>query len=202
MNHTSNTHNNIMANESKFDELNKKSETIHKKSKTKYKKSTLLNKQKSIMNNYKETKLFNKDLILNNIYSTDDDIYLQIYKQIDNPYQKRLNIIDLLLKSDLIIPMNNSIDIIRFFNWLSPLNNEYNLSSKDWAIKTIKYANKKKILLHNSISKNDMGKSFYSNYIDPIKKKLLLSNVQYCYFEFKSKRFNKVKDIIWVFNCN
>jgi hypothetical protein len=182
--------------ELKIDELNNKFEPEHEPKK----KFILLNKQKIIMNNCKETKLLNNDLILNNIYSTDDDIYTQIYKQIDNSYQKRLNIISMLLKSELAIPMNNYNEIIKFFNWLSPFNNEYNLSSKDWAIKTIKYGNKEKILLQNSISKSDMGNSFYLNYIDPIKKKLSLSKIQYCYFEFKSKRFNKVKDIIWVFD--
>ena len=157
----------------------------------------LCNKQKIIMNNYKESKLLNSELILDNIYSTDDEIYSQIYRQIDNPYQKRLNVINMLLCSDLIIPMNNSNDIIKFFNWLSPLNNEFNLGSKNWEKKIIKYGNKEKILLHNSISKKDMGKTFYSNYIDLIKKKLIQSNVSYCYFVFKSKRFNK---IIWAFD--
>jgi hypothetical protein len=180
--------------ESKIDESKIKDINLYK--------NVLLNKQKIIMNNYTETKLLNKDLILNNIYSNDDDIYQQIYNKIDNPYQKRLNIISLLLKSDLVIPMNNCIDIIKFFNWLSPFNNEYKLSSKDWAIKKIKYGNKEKILLQNSISKKDIGNSFYCNYIDLIKKKLLLSSIKYYYFEFKSKRFNKVKDIIWVFDEN
>jgi len=182
-------------NESKINDINDKSEIKYKQKNCK-----LLNKQKVIMNNYKETKIINNNLILNNIYSLDEDIYLQIYNHIDNPYQKRLNIMSMLLKSDLVIPMKNSIEIIRFFNWLSPFNNEFNLSSKDWAIKTIKYGNKEKILLQNSISKSDMGRTFYSNYIDPIKNKLELGKVEYCYFEFKSKRFNKVKDIIWAFD--
>ena len=146
-----------------------------------FKKSSfiLISKQKTFMNNYKETKILNEDLILNNIYSTDDEVYFQIYKHIDNPYQKRLNTINLLLNSNLVIPMNNSLDIIKFFNWLSPFNNEYNLSSKDWAIKNIRYGNREKILLQNSISKKDMNKIFYSNYIDLVKKKILLSKVQY-----------------------
>jgi hypothetical protein len=169
---------------------------------TKTNKFTLANRQKITMCNYNETKLLNKDFILNNIYSTDDEIYSQIYKKILNPYQKRLNIIGLLLKSDLAIPMKNSTDIIKFFNWLSPFNNEFNLSSKDWSIKIIKYGNREKILLQNSIAKKDMGKSFYSNYIDLIRKKLSDSKVPYSYFEFKSKRFNKVKDIVWAFDKN
>ncbi len=163
-------------------------------------KFTLDSKQKIMMNNYKKSEIINKELILKNIYSTDDEIYSQIYKLIDNPYQKKLNTVNLLLKSDLVIPMNNSMDIIKFFNWLSPLNNEFNMGSKDWNLKKIKYGNKEKILLHNSISKQDVGRNFYFNYIDLIKKKLSQSNVNYVYFEFKSKRFNKVKDIIWAFD--
>ena len=173
-----------------------KTKKIHEKQE----KIKLLNKQQIIMNNYKETQLLNTELILNNIYSTDDEIYSQIYNQISNPYQKRLNTIGLLLKSNLIIPMSNMTDIIRFFNWLSPLNNEFNMGSKDWAWKKIKYGNKEKFLLQNSISKQDIGRTFYSNYIDLVKAKLTLAGINFCYFEFKSKRFNKVKDIIWAFD--
>lgn len=182
--------------ETKFEET--KSDKILNKPKNN--KFILVNKQKIIMNNYKETHILNKELILNNLYSTDDEIYSQIYKQLLNPYQKRLNTIQLILKSNLKIPMSNMTDIICFFNWLSPFNNEYNMSSKNWAWKKIKYGNKEKLLLQNSISKQDMGRTFYLNYIDLVKSKLSLSGVNYCYFEFKSKRFNKVKDIIWSFN--
>ena len=187
------------------DNIHEKAEKMEKlekaeKIETKSNKFKLLNRQKIIMNNDKETIISNKELILNNIYSTNDEIYSQIYKQISNPYQKRLNTMYLLLKSDLVIPMSNMIDIIRFFNWLSPLNNEFNMSSKDWTFKKIKYGNKQKFLLQNSISKQDLGKTFYSNYIDLVKKKFDLSGINFCYFEFKSKRFNKVKDIIWAFD--
>jgi len=183
-------------NETEFDET-KFDKILNEQKKNKF---ILENKQKIIMGNYKETHILNKELILNNIYSTDDQIYSQIYYQIDNPYQKRLNTILLLLKSELVIPMLNITDIIRFFNWLSPLNNEFNLSSKNWAWKKIKYGNKEKLLLQNSISKQDMGRTFYSNYIDLVKSKLSICHINFCYFEFKSKRFNKVKDIIWSFD--
>lgn len=164
------------------------------------KKFNFVNRQQIIMNNYKESAILNKELILNNLYSTDDEIYSQIYNQISNPYQKRLNTIYLLLKSDLPIPLSNMLEIIKFFNWLSPLNIEFNMGSKDWAFKKIRYGNKEKFLLQNSISKQDIGRSFYSNYIDLIKKKLSQSKTAYHYFEFKSKRFNKIKDIIWAFD--
>ena len=182
--------------ETKFDET-KFDKILNEPKKNKF---ILENKQKIIMGNYKETHISNKELILNNIYSTDDEIYSQIYKQLSNPYQKRLNTIQLILKSNLVIPMSNMTDIICFFNWLSPLNNEFNMSSKNWAWKKIKYGNKEKFLLQNSISKQDMGRTFYSNYIDLVKSKFSLSGINFCYFEFKSKRFNKVKDIIWAFD--
>ena len=177
--------------ETKFDKIS------NEQKKTKF---ILENKQKIIMGNYKETHILNNELILNNIYSTDDEIYSQIYKQLSNPYQKRLNTIQLILSSDLVIPMNNMTDIVSFFNWLSPLNNEFNMSSKNWAWKKIKYGNKEKLLAQNSISKQDVGRTFYSNYIDFIKSKLTLGGIKFSYFEFKSKRFNKVKDIIWAFD--
>ena len=66
----------------------------------------------------------------------------------------------------------------------------------------ISYGNKKKILIQNSISKLDMDNNFYSNYINKIKKILSKSKIKYFYFEFKSKRFNKIKDIIWAFDKN
>lgn len=182
-------------------EAEEKNLNSHLKVNLNKKKSFLLeNRQKVIMNNYKETHFLNSKFVLDNIYSTDDEIYSQIYSQLINPYQKKLNTIIMLLKSELVIPINNSNDLIKFFNWLSPLNIEHNMSSKDWEIKKIKYGNKQKLLLQNSISKQDIGRSFYSNYIDLIKNKLNLANVNYLYFEFKSKRFNKVKDIIWAFD--
>ena len=188
-----------MNNQSKINEMKELiNETLFDKQKKN--KFILDNKQKIIMSNYKETHISNKELILNNLYSTDDEIYSQIYSQIHNPYQKRLNTMLLLLKSNMVIPMVNITDIIRFFNWLSPLNNEYNMSSKNWAWKKIKYGNKEKLLLQNSISKQDMSRTFYSNYIDLVKSKLSMGGINFCYFEFKSKRFNKVKDIIWAFD--
>jgi hypothetical protein len=165
--------------------------------------SRLVHRQKITMNNHKIYEFSNKEFILNNLYNLDDtDISESIYRHINNPYQKKINLINMILDSELSIPMSNYQDIIKFFNWLSPLNNEYNLSSKDWNIKTIKYGNKEKILLQNSISKSDISRQFYKNYIDLIKKKIKTSGLKYNYFEFKSKRFNKIKDIIWVFDKN
>jgi hypothetical protein len=152
------------------------------------------------MNNNKSVRLKNKDFILENLFSNDDDVYKKIYDLIDNPYQKKINIINMLLDSDIKLNLNKHTDIIKFFNWLSPLNIENNLSSLKWNVKKIQYANRKKILLQNSILKSNSSNLEYLNYISKIKKILNNSGVKYHYFEYKSKRFTKIKDIILVFN--
>lgn len=160
----------------------------------------LINRQNIIMNNYKKSHIVNKDFILNNIYSTDTDICAKIYNLIENPYQKKINLIHMILDSNLTIPIKNIYDVVKFFNWLSPLNIEHKMSSREWSQKTIRFGNKKKILFQNSISKSDLDKHFTTNYIKKIKKVFDNSNIKYNYFEFKSKRFTKIKDIIWVFD--
>jgi hypothetical protein len=161
-----------------------------------------INRQNIIMNNYKKSHIINKDFIIENIFSNDKDICDKIYDLIDNPYQKKINLINMILNSDIVIPLKNVYDVIKFFNWLSPLNIEYKMGSKDWNKKAIKYGNKEKILLQNSISKTDIDNHFKFTYIDKIKKILSDSKVDYTYFEFKSKRFTKTKDIIWAFDKN
>lgn len=161
-----------------------------------------VNRQRIMMSNYKKSYIINSDFITNNIFSTDEDINNKIYNFIENPYQKKINLILLILNSDVVIPLKNNNDVIKFFNWISPLNIEYNLSSKDWNQKTIKYGNKEKILLQNSISKYDLDNYFKISYINKIKKILSDSKIKYSYFEFKSKRFTKIKDIIWVIDKN
>ena len=125
-----------------------------------------------------------------------------MYNLIYNPYQKKLNLINLILDSEQHFPLDNYLDIIKFFNWLNPLTIEYKMASSSWNIKSVKYGNREKILLQNSISKVDLNDNFCSGYINKIKKVLTNSGNKYYYFEFKSKRFNKIKDIIWVFDKN
>ena len=165
---------------------------IENKNKNKY-----ANKQQIYMNNKKNSTVNNIDFIINNIYSNDDNIINIIYNKIDNPYQKKINLINLCLHSNINFDFSKSNNIIKFFNWIAPLNIEYNMSSIKWNTKKISYGNKNKILFQNSILKIDITQYFYNNYINLIKKILKNSNIKYNYFEFKSKRFNKIKDIIW-----
>jgi len=162
----------------------------------------IINRQHILMNNYKKSFIKNSDFIWDNIFTCDDTIENKIYNLIVNPYQKKLNLINLILNSDISFPISNCKDIIMFFNWICPLNIEYKMGSNEWNYSSVKYGNKEKILVQNSISKMDMNDNFYSNYIKKIKNILSNSKIKYNYFEFKSKRFNKIKDIIWVFDKN
>lgn len=166
------------------------------------KKSLFVNKHNICANNYKKSSITNEKFIRDNIFSNDIDIENKIYNLIDNQSQKKINLINLILDSDFNLQLNNHLDVIKFFNWLNPITIEYKLASGRWNIKTIKYGNREKILLQNSISKSDLDENFSSGYIKKIKKVLVASEIKFYYFEFKSKRFNKIKDIIWVFDKN
>lgn len=162
--------------------------------------NNIANRQKVFMNNYKKSPNINFDIVWDNMFREDEHTNEMIYKMITNPYQKKLNLINAILNSDSSFPINNTNDILKFFNWLNPLNVEYSLASFQWDTAIIRYGNKKKILLQNSIVKKDADEKFYSGYINLVKNILKNSNVEYYYFEFKSKRFNKIKDIIWAFD--
>ncbi len=108
----------------------------------------------------------------------------------------KINLINYLLKSNEKIFFNNHLDIIKLFEMLGFYNSLYNLASNSWNYKI----ENSKLFFQNSISKQDATSSFYHNYINLIKKKLLESDIDFNYFEFRLKRFNKTKDIIFVFD--
>ena len=49
-------------------------------------------------------------------------------------------------------------------------------------------------------TKKDACSFFYDKYINKIKNIFIKSNIKFNYFEFKSKRFYKTQDIIFVFD--
>ena len=162
----------------------------------------LINIQKINLNNYTKSNISNINYIWNNINTTDEFIINSLYNHINNIYQKKINIINFLLNSFTPLPINSFKDLIHFFSILSPLNIEYFMSSREWNRKVIDNTEHYKIFFQNSISKHDCKKLTYINYIDKIKKTLNNANIKYNYFEFKSKRYNKSKDIIFVFDLN
>lgn len=165
------------------------------------KKKKFINIHTINMNNYYEPVKYDREFIIDNIYTSDPILMEKIYNKITSQYQKKINLIYSLLSLDIDFDFSTESDIKKFFNWISPLNIEYKMGSPVWNHKIIRYGNKKKILFQNSVSKQDITDSFYNNYIEPIKKILKKSKIEYYYFEFKSKRFNKIKDIIFAVSC-
>jgi hypothetical protein len=162
----------------------------------------IANNQYINLTNYKKSIIPNEKFITDNIFSNDIDIENKIYNMIFNPYQKKLNLINLVLNLSIDFKLKSYLEVIKFFNWLYPLTIEYKMASGCWNIKMVKYANREKVLLQNSISKSDLTDNFNKEYITKIKNILCNSGIKYYYFEFKSKRFNKIKDIIWAFDKN
>lgn len=150
-----------------------------------------------------------EDYIWENIQKNNEEILQGLNNSITNIYGMKINLIEYLLESEKSLPLVNYEDIITFFKVTSPFNIRTNMGSEDWDCQLInnfkeneKYTNVENPLLfiQNSISKLDSKNDNFINYIKLIKKKLLISNVKFNYFEFKSSRFYNTKDIIFVFN--
>jgi hypothetical protein len=164
------------------------------------KESKLINVQKIIMNNSVQNKCDNMEFIWNNINTSDTNIIKKMSSMLTNEYQQKLNLIYSLLYSNNSLPLKNHTDIINFFYFISPLNNEFLMASYKWNVKIVKDDNgNNKLFIQNSINKIDSCNVFYNKYIDPIKNILIKSSIKFDYFEFKCNRFYKSKDIVWVF---
>jgi hypothetical protein len=152
-------------------------------------------KQSIIMNNQyeKSNPVYNK-LIWDTIHLGDSELIKNINSKISDTYHAKINLINNLLYSTKPLPMSNSNDIIKFFNILSPLNNEYNLGSFTWDY----ILHDKLLIFQNSILKSDYNKYILNKYINPIKNILIISGFKVNLFQFKSKRFNKTIDLIFV----
>lgn len=159
-----------------------------------------IKRQEIYMNNDITSKITNDNInyLWDNILTSDEIVIKQLSNLISNPYQLKLNLIQNILNTNIKIPLNNYKDIIKFFNVINPLNNEYRLGSDIWNSKISNNI----LFVQNSISKNQSNDILYDNYINLIKKKLLDSQIEFNYFEFKTKRFNKTIDIVWTFDLS
>ena len=89
-----------------------------------------------------------------------------------------INLINYLLKSDGKILFRDQNNLIKLFEMLEHLNLIYLMASNTWNHKI----EDSKLFIQNSISKQDATSSFYNNYINLIKKKLIESNINFNYF--------------------
>ncbi len=152
----------------------------------------------NIQNPNKNLTQSDKLFMWDNLESNNIETIKKINDMITTPEQLKLNIIYSVLDLGCDFPIKSSDDLIKLFNFVSPLNHEFRLGSKSFNYKI----QSNKLYLQNSISKMDSTDIFYSKYINKLKNILNNSGVKYFYFEFRSKRFVKTKDIIFVFELD
>jgi len=153
--------------------------------------------QETMMNNfYNKTNNNLNNEIWNTIQKADEMLIHSLNNKLFDTYHAKINLLFSLLYSDKPLPLNDKNSIIKFFNIISPLNNEFNLGSYNWNYKLVDG----KLFVQNSILKSDFNKEINLKYFNPIKNILNLSNINFEYYEFKSNRFFKNIDIIYVFN--
>ena len=183
----------------KIDNENKK-ETNNKneKKETEKKVKRLINLQSIKMNNIiSYNNNIDPNYVLNNLVTTDEELIKNMNSKIMSVYSAKINLINYVLNSKETIINNNISDIKKFFNFISPLNNEYSLDSYEWNFKLVNNL----LIVQNSIPKILADKTciFYLNYITKIKNVLNTSTLEYKYHEFKTARFYKNLDIIFSF---
>ena len=164
----------------------------------------LPNLQKIIMNNDVPNLSVDLDynFLYNNLNNLDENMLKIMNNKIINPYQCKLNLLNYILKNGENIIIKNRIDIKKFFNTLNPLNNFYELGSFEWQFDDLEIDNKKFLLVKNSVLKENMIDDFYVNYIDQIKKIFINNKLDFTYEEFKTPRFYKSVDIIFIIKDN
>ena len=162
--------------------------------------NNLINMQNIIMNNNVTNNSVDLDLnfLYNNLNNLDENMLKIMNNKIINPYQCKINLLNHLLKNNENIILNNRISITKFFKTISPLNNEYNMGSFEWEFEDLKVNDSKYLLVKNSALKENMLDDFYDNYINQIKKILINNKIDFTYEEFKTARFYKSVDIIFI----
>jgi hypothetical protein len=153
--------------------------------------------QKIKMNNfYDKSNSDVNELIWNSIETADETLIHSLNKKIFDTYHAKLNLLYNLLYSTDPLPIKDKKSIIKFFNIMAPLNNEFNMGSYNWNFKIVE----KRLFVQNSITKTDLNDYLKVHYLNPIKSVLKQSGVKFDYYQFKSNRFYRNVDIVFVFD--
>ena len=151
--------------------------------------------QKLRMNNFYDRSVSKYNgLIWENIETADDAMVDYLNNKIFDTYRKRLNILNNMLYSTQGLPIKTRADVKKFFNIITPLNNEHNLGTYNWTFKDVE----KRLYIHNSLLKVDLNFNFKVYFLNPIKRVLKLSGVNFKYYEFKSMRYYRSVDVVFV----
>ena len=148
--------------------------------------------QKIKMNNfYDKSKSNVNELIWNSIETADETLIHSLNTKIFDTYHAKLNLLYNLLYSTEPLPIKDKKSIIKFFNVIAPLNNEFNMGSHSWNFKI----SEKRLFVQNSITKIDLNDYLKVHYLNPIKSVLKISGIEFDYYQFKSNRFYRTKNI-------
>ncbi len=155
------------------------------------------NYQKITMNNsYSRSKPEYNKLIWDNIETADDSMIRYLNNKIVGTYRLKLNLIYNILYSFEGLPIRYKKDVLKLFNIFAPLSNEFNLGSYRWSHKIVD----NRLYIQNSVLKIDFDDHFRSYFLNPIKRLLRLSGVDFKYYHFKSTRYNRNIDLVFAFD--
>jgi hypothetical protein len=153
--------------------------------------------QKFMMNNtYSRSKPNYNKLIWDNIETVDDTMIKYLNNKIVDTYRMKLNLVYNILYSLEGLPIRYKKDVLKLFNIFAPLSNEFSLASYKWSHKIVD----NRLFIHNSVLRVDFNDHFKMFFLNPIKRLLRLSGVDYKFYYFKSTRYNRNIDIVFAFD--
>lgn len=162
-----------------------------------------MNKRKLEQNNNKHYKnVIDPNLIFTNVCYGDgaSDTLTLFYNKIVNPYDIKINLLKYIIQNPNFKIEPNIKNVKDFFNTLNPLNIEFLMGSYNWSYKCINNNGKELLLIQNSLLKKNVYNTpnVYDDYIELIKQVLSRSGVIFSYHEFRTKRFYKRVDTIFI----
>lgn len=153
--------------------------------------------QKIMMNNtYSRSRPQYNKLIWDNIETADDTMIKYLNNKIVDTYRMKLNLIYNILYSLEGLPIRYKKDVLKLFNIFAPLSNEFSLGSYKWSHKIVD----NRLFIHNSVLRIDFDDHFKMFFLNPIKRLLRLSGVDYKFYYFKSTRYYRNIDIVFAFD--
>jgi hypothetical protein len=149
------------------------------------------------MNNFYDKSNSNmNELIWDSIETADETLIRSLNSKLFDTYHGKINLLFNLLYSNEPLPIKDKKSVVKFFNIIAPLNNEFNMGSYSWNFKSCE----KRLYVQNSVSKIDFNDYLQVKYLNPVKCVLNLSNIKFDYFQMKSNRYYKNMDIVFVFD--
>jgi hypothetical protein len=154
-------------------------------------------------NNKHYKNVIDPNLVFTNLHNNGDmDTLTTFHNNIINPYEIKINLLKYVIQNPDFKIGSLITNIKDFFNTLNPLNIEFQMGSYNWSYKSINNNGKELLLVQNSLFKKNVYNTpnVYTDYIDLIKQILSRSNITFSYHEFRTKRFYKRVDTIFLFS--